>query len=140
MFLSPKMIGCLMKKILILILISLSFSVNAEELFKKPVATCGNIKSFGSYKLASELISKCKKYGVEIGFKKAKNKFESMLTKDDLSSSECRSNCLVLKTFSQTEMNSCVENDLVNPFVEGFMSSLAFNKANCNNMKNMIDQ
>lgn len=124
-----------MKIVLVLVLATLPLSANSEGLFEKPFATCSSIKSLGAYKTALAVVNTCKKYGVEIDLKKAKKSFDGMLTEDEFSPSECRANCLVLKTFNQTEMSSCVEDTHVDPFVKGFMGSLTFNKNNCHQMK-----
>jgi len=112
--------------------------VNAGGIFDKPFATCSSIKSLGAYKTAAAVVSACKPYGVNIDLKKAKTAFYGMLSENEFSPSECRVNCLILKTFNQTEMSTCVEKTHVDPFIKGFLGSVTFNTDNCQAMKTKL--
>ncbi|WP_457743950.1 hypothetical protein [Sulfurimonas sp.] len=122
------------KKLSLLLLLT-SFSY-AEGLFEKPFATCESMRSLGVYKTTKAAVATCKTYNVNIDFKKARKGFDKMITNDDFPAGECRIKCAIVEAFEGKKLSSCVENNYVDSFVNGFVGSL--NSQVCSNIKSQL--
>lgn len=102
----------------------------------RPLPICGTITDFGAYKLTAEIINTCNAIGISMNFKNVQSGFKNLIeSNNSLSTLDCSAKCLVLDAVNNTDMSACVENSLVNPFVEGFMESANLDESRCNKVK-----
>lgn len=118
-----------------LIACSLWCNAQADSFLSKPFPTCPNIRSFMAHETATAVKSRCDTAGVNISMKKWKAAFESMLTEEFASPTECARDCLLLNATAGKDMASCVEENMTKPFVDGIVNSGKFDKTTCLDFK-----
>jgi hypothetical protein len=123
-----------MKLVLILLLV-FSFNANSAKLFEKPFPTCANIKSYLAYEISLAVKSRCDQVGVVMDVKSLHKAFDSMLSENEASPSECRTACLLIDVTEGRDMADCVKNVHVDPFVNSMMSGGVYNEASCKGMQ-----
>ena len=106
-----------MKKISIVVFATM-ISVNSFANPQKPIPICPNAPALAAYKVTSGLTQFCRNVGVELTFDKVK-KYLTQTIKAEKSFSSCNSDCWLLSGTS--DMASCVEKHLVDPYVTSFM-------------------
>ena len=85
----------------------------------KPIPICTNVHKLAAFEIATKLVDMCHSVDVTLDFKKVQNFMASGIKSQDPFS--CNTSCW-LKS-GTTNMASCVENDLVAPYVNDFMKT-----------------
>jgi hypothetical protein len=124
-----------MNLLYVLLLSVLSFNASSAKFFEKPLPTCASIKSYLAYEISLAVKSRCDQVGVVMEVKSLHKAFDSMLSENEASPSECRAACLLIDVAEGRDMADCVKNVHVAPFVNSMMLGGVYNKASCKGMQ-----
>ena len=102
-----------------LLVLALIISTNLFAQMSKPIPICSNVYKLTAYKITKNLTNKCNAVGIKVNFNNVYNQMKRDVTEQNAFS--CNTSCLLMS--GSTDMATCVENKLVDPFVSDFMNN-----------------